>query len=57
VFWPDGGERYIYFESGKATSSDADNGPVTTERQGDLNKLSIGSDERFEIPDAVIFGG
>ena len=57
VFWPDGGERYIYFENGKATSSDAVNGSVTTERQGDLNKLSIGSEERFEVPDAVIFGG
>jgi hypothetical protein len=62
VFWPDGGARYIYFENGKATSSDATSavtttGAVTTERQGDLNKLSIGSEERFEIPDAVIFGG
>ena len=46
---------YIYFENGKATSSDS--GAVSTERQGGLNKVRVGASERFEIPDAVIVGG
>ena len=37
VFWPDGGERYLYFENGKVNSSDARSGAIiTTERVGDL---------------------
>lgn len=56
VFWPDGGERFIYFESGAATSSDSAAG-IYSEKRSDLNMVSIGTDERFAIPDAVIFGG
>ena len=55
VFLPGGGERSIRFTGGKATSSDGA-GAVTTKKAGDLNKISIGSGERFEIPDVVIVG-
>jgi hypothetical protein len=56
VFWADGGERNLYFEGGKLTSSDSEAG-VHVERVGDLNKVFVGTEERFEIPDAVIYGG
>jgi hypothetical protein len=55
VFWPAGGERNIYFKGGKAQSSDAA-APVRTEKSSDLNRVFIGA-ERFEIPDAAIYGG
>jgi len=58
VFWPDGGERNLYFENGKVSSSDAKSETaISTEREGDLIKVRVGRDERFEIPDAVIYGG
>lgn len=55
VFLPDGGKRYIRFSNGKAVSSNA-SGVVTSEKSGDVSKVSIGA-ERYEIFDAVIFGG
>jgi hypothetical protein len=55
VFWPSGGERNIYFKGGKAQSSDAV-AAVRTEKSRDLNRVFIGA-ERFEIPDAAIYGG
>lgn len=56
---PDGRTRAIFFENGKATGYDysqADPGKFSAEKQGDLNLIRIG-EERYEIPDAVIFGG
>jgi hypothetical protein len=56
---PDGRTRSIFFEKGKATGYDmsqADPGEFSASRQGDLNVIRIGP-ERYEIPDAVIFGG
>jgi hypothetical protein len=56
---PDGRTRNIYFENGKATgydTSQADRGEFGASRQSDLNVIRIGP-ERYEIPDAVIFGG
>lgn len=56
---PDGGSRAIFFQNGKATGYDrsqADNGNFSATKQGDLNIIRIGQ-ERYEIPDAVIFGG
>jgi len=55
VFWHGGGERNIYFKSGKAQSSDSPAG-LRAEKASDLNRVYIGA-ERFEIPDAAIFGG
>ena len=56
IFWPDNGERNLDFENGKVSSSDTESGEGV-EREGDLNKVFIGTEERFEIPDAVIYGG
>jgi hypothetical protein len=58
VFWPNGGERNLYFENGKVSSSDAESETaISTQREGDLIKVLVGSDERFEIPDAVMYSG
>jgi hypothetical protein len=56
---PDGRTRSIFFEKGKATGYDmsqADRGEFSARKEGDMNLISIGQ-ERYEIPDAVIFGG
>ncbi|MGB8700867.1 MAG: hypothetical protein WCD18_15745 [Thermosynechococcaceae cyanobacterium] len=56
---PDGRTRTIFFENGKATGYDqsqADPGEFSANKQSDLNIIHIGQ-ERYEIPDAVIFGG
>jgi hypothetical protein len=55
----DGRTRAIFFENGTATGYDmsqADPGEFRAEKQADLNIIYIG-EERYEIPDAVIFGG
>jgi hypothetical protein len=55
---PDGRTRAIFFENGEATGFDfsqADPGEFSTRREADLTFVRIGS-ERYEIPDAVIFG-
>lgn len=60
VFWPDGGNRVLFFEDGKLTSfdwSEADgDAELTVEKEADLFMVRI-RDQRFEIPEAVIFGG
>lgn len=56
---PDGRTRTIFFTNGRATSADtseADPGRFSASRQGDLSVVRIGQ-ERYEIPDAVVFGG
>lgn len=56
---PDGRTRAIFFERGKATGADvseADPGAFSAAREGDTTIVHIGN-ERYEIPDAVIFGG
>jgi hypothetical protein len=56
---PDGHTRAIFFENGKAVGADvseADPGDFKAEKQGDLSIIHIG-EERYEIPDAVMFGG
>jgi hypothetical protein len=56
---PDGRTRTIFFENGTATGADtseADPGEFKAQKQGDLNIIRIG-EERYEIPDVVIFGG
>ncbi|PSB19205.1 hypothetical protein C7B61_04220 [filamentous cyanobacterium CCP1] len=58
VTMPDGRTRVIFFENGHAIGydrSEADPGEFSAEKQGDLNIIRIGQ-ERYEIPDAVIFG-
>lgn len=56
---PDGRTRNIFFDDGRATgadSSQADPGAFSASKQSDLNIIRIGA-ERYEIPDAVIYGG
>lgn len=56
---PDGRTRTIFFENGEATGYDmsqADRGRFSVKKRGDLSIIHIGR-ERYEIPDAVIFGG
>jgi hypothetical protein len=56
---PDGRTRTIFFKKGKATGYDqsqADTSRFSVKKQGDLNIIRIGQ-ERYEIPDAVIWGG
>jgi len=56
---PDGRTRTIFFKNGNATGADtseADPGKFSAEKQGDVSIVRIG-DERYEIFDAVIFGG
>jgi hypothetical protein len=57
---PDGRKRVIFFEKGKATGADLSqaDGNMNFEvtKEVDLHKIQAGN-ERYEIPDAVIFGG
>jgi hypothetical protein len=57
---PDGRMRVIFFEKGKATGADlsqADgNMKFKASKKGDLFKIQAGN-ERYEIPEAVVFGG
>ncbi len=48
-------ERYFLFEEGKPVYSNG-SGEIAVERLGDLQLLRLG-EERYEIPDAVIYGG
>lgn len=52
VTWPSDGQRQIRFEAGRPVVQAGS----TTERRGDLTVINIGP-ERYEIPDAVVFGG
>ena len=56
---PDGRTCVIFFQNGRATGYDqsqTDRGTFSSNKQGDLTIIRIGS-ERYEIPDAVIYGG
>lgn len=56
---PDGRSRVIFFEKGKAIGADvsqADPGEFSATKEGDLSIIRIGN-ERYEVPDAVVFGG
>jgi hypothetical protein len=56
VRWGEGTKRRILFVKGKAVAADSPEALVAM-RNGDVSVVSFGSDERFEIPDALIFGG
>ena len=60
VFWPDGGNRVIFFENGQPVGydqSEADGGAeLGFTRNADLFVITIG-EQRFEFPEAVNFGG
>jgi hypothetical protein len=60
VTHPDGRKRFIFFEKGKAIGADLSqaDGNMTfgATKEADLYTIRAG-DERYEIPEAVIFGG
>jgi len=57
---PDGRKRAIFFRKGVAVGADTSqaegNKVFRAKKQGDLFMIQVG-DERYEIPEAVIFGG
>ena len=50
------GRRRILFVKGQPVASDSTD-PLTFARQGDVTTVKLGSDERYEIPDALVTGG
>jgi hypothetical protein len=56
VALPGGGERYLDFREGRIVGSDPGK-KVYQDRIGDLNVISIDGVERYELPDAVLYGG
>lgn len=56
VTLPAGGERYLDFREGRLVGSDPGM-TVLQEKTGDLNHVRIGGSERYELPDAVLYGG
>jgi hypothetical protein len=57
---PDGRKRFIFFENGKAIGADLSqaDGNMTfkASKQDDLYLIQAG-DERYEFPEAVVYGG
>ncbi|WP_170462391.1 SH3 domain-containing protein [Ruegeria arenilitoris] len=56
VTMPAGDERYFDFREGNLVGTDPGLSH-SQERRGDLNVILLGNGERYEIPDAVIYGG
>ena len=56
VRWGEGLKRRILFVKGKAVAADSPEALMAT-RTGDVSIVSFGSDERYEIPDALVSGG
>ncbi|MEB3359444.1 MAG: MliC family protein [Synechococcales bacterium] len=53
---PNGSTVSIYFQNGQAVGAEGSSGEFSASRQGDETFVYIG-DERYVIPDAVIWGG
>ncbi|MDS9469998.1 SH3 domain-containing protein [Paracoccus sp. MBLB3053] len=53
---PGGGERYLDFREGRLVGSDPGT-TVSHMREADLNMILVDGHERYEIPDAVLYGG
>jgi len=56
VRWPDGFKRSVLFTKLQPVASDSVD-TVTFTRTGDVTKVSVGREERFEVPDALLTGG
>ena len=56
IMLPSGKERYIEFVRGKPVNTDPGL-DLSSERTGNLLLVRIGGIERYEIPDALVFGG
>jgi hypothetical protein len=48
--------RNVLFVKGQPRASDSAQ-PMTSSRQGDLTTVRFGSDERYDVPDALLTGG
>jgi hypothetical protein len=55
IRWPNF-KRHILFVKGKPVASDSPE-KLSTARKGDLSNVSLGNEERFDIPDALVTGG
>jgi hypothetical protein len=55
VRWPQG-VRHILFVKGEPIATDSAQ-PITSTKTEDMNKVTIGGDEMFDIPDALLTGG
>ncbi|MGZ8273171.1 MAG: hypothetical protein ACXWUM_04590 [Burkholderiaceae bacterium] len=53
---PNGLGRNVLFVKGQPVASDSAQ-PMTSSRQGDLTTVRLGSDERYDVPDALLTGG
>jgi hypothetical protein len=53
---PGGNDRRIQFVAGKPVSANS-TGAVASQRRGDTTLVSVGALERYEVPDAIIYGG
>lgn len=60
VFWPDGGNRVVFFEAGGPAGFDRSQADgdirMSVQHDGDLFRISIGQ-QRFEIVEAIVVGG
>jgi hypothetical protein len=56
VVWPGGFKRNILFVKLQPMASDSREA-MTHARQGDVTAVSFGSEERVDIPDALVAGG
>jgi hypothetical protein len=56
VRWGEGLKRRILFVKGKPVAADA-TAALSVERRGNVSVVHFGGDERFEIPDVLVFGG
>ena len=53
---PNGQARNVLFVKGQPVASDSAQ-PMTSSRQGDVVTVRFGSDERYDVPDALVTGG
>jgi hypothetical protein len=53
---PGGNDRNARFVAGKPASSKV-SGAVIPQRRGGTTCVSVGALERYQVPDAVIYGG
>ena len=53
---PNSGKRLILFVQGKPIASDSQDS-LSFSRQGDVTVVKLGTDERYDVPDALVFGG
>jgi len=56
VRWPDGLKRNVLFTKMQPIASDSVE-PITYTRTGEATAVSVGKDERFEVPDVLLTGG